>query len=305
MSTVNSPYAFRLDEFNLNGMVETLTPEIVNDTATEWTSYRDQFGYGVTYSSFLTFAGTSIGFASGRVTGGTVNAVLFIDDANEAYRPMFTMTGIQLSSTAVVAAVRTASADDDMALFSWALGGADAISMSAGSDYMRGFGGNDVMNGWSGADWLGGDQGNDRLDGGSGDDRLFGGAGRDVLDGGSGADRLVGGAGRDILEGGEDRVRDTFVFNVLSDSRAGTVRDVIHDFVHAIDRIDLSGIDADTTTAGNQHLAFSNSARAHSVWVTDVGEDLVLRADVTGDRAADFEIRLTDVAAFGAGDLLL
>lgn len=66
---------------------------------------------------------------------------------------------------------------------------------------------------------------NDMLIGGRGDNRLDGGAGDDILSDGRGEDRLTGGAGRDIFVIGADGVTD-----------------VITDFRHTEDRIDLSGV---------------------------------------------------------------
>ncbi|CAN5156257.1 hypothetical protein BH10PSE7_BH10PSE7_09340 [soil metagenome] len=75
---------------------------------------------------------------------------------------------------------------------------------------------------------------NNTLWGFANDDRLFGRFGDDVLIGGMGQDGLIG--------GGE---RDRFVFNTLAESGPTfSTRDVIVDFSHLADVIDLSGIDA-------------------------------------------------------------
>ncbi len=73
------------------------------------------------------------------------------------------------------------------------------------------------------ADLFGG-AGNDTLTGGRGHDRLFGDSGDDLLSGGAGNDTLYGGAGRDL-----------FVID-------GSSRDVIGDFTHGEDSIDLSAL---------------------------------------------------------------
>jgi Ca2+-binding RTX toxin-like protein len=77
--------------------------------------------------------------------------------------------------------------------------------------------------------------------------------GRDTIFGGAGDDTLIGGAGRDSLRGGDGL--DVFDFNASSDS--GAAPDVVADFqkgtrLEAGDKIDLSSIDADPTTLGNQ-----------------------------------------------------
>lgn len=81
-----------------------------------------------------------------------------------------------------------------------------------------------------------------RLEGAGGDDTMTGGSGADIIVGGAGSDRLTGG-------GGADR----FVFNFTSESAwASTNRDTITDFQKGLDRIDLSGIDANVQLGGNQ-----------------------------------------------------
>lgn len=80
--------------------------------------------------------------------------------------------------------------------------------------------------------------------------KLTGLAGNDTLSGGGGADTLIGGAGRDVLTGGAGD--DVFDFNTASDLSAIASRaDIITDFRKG-DKIDLSGIDANTQIAGDQ-----------------------------------------------------
>jgi len=92
---------------------------------------------------------------------------------------------------------------------------------------------------------------------------LVGGAGADMISGGGGADLLAGGFGA-----------DTFVFAAASDS-APTARDVILDF-GAGDRIDLSGIDANTALAGDQGFTLNNQ--------TGHAGDMAFFYDAQGDR---------------------
>ncbi|WP_210529664.1 calcium-binding protein [Rubellimicrobium arenae] len=90
---------------------------------------------------------------------------------------------------------------------------------------------------------------------------LEGGLGRDKLLGSSGADRLVGGAGGDELTGGAGA--DRFVFRAQGDSPwQSNDHDVIKDFQRGVDKIDLSGIDANQHLSGNQ--AFDTLI--HSTW---------------------------------------
>ena len=99
---------------------------------------------------------------------------------------------------------------------------------------------NDTITGDGGINTLFGEAGNDVIVGGAGGDFIFGNAGNDTLTGGAGQDSMTGGAGA-----------DTFVFTDTTDTPHATP-DLILDFVHGTDKIDLSAIDADTGTAGNQ-----------------------------------------------------
>ena len=94
------------------------------------------------------------------------------------------------------------------------------------------------------------------ITGGAGADHLTGGLNADTINGGGGDDIITGGRGGDTLTGGPGV--DTFHFNGPLDSTVAAP-DLITDFTHT-DRIDLSAIDADTTTGGDQ--AFHMGATA-------------------------------------------
>jgi Ca2+-binding RTX toxin-like protein len=83
------------------------------------------------------------------------------------------------------------------------------------------------------------------LMGGAGNDLVSGRGGDDYVDGGSGSDFIYGGTGADTLVGGLDA--DRFIFTSLDDSKftGGKPQDVITDFQHGQDKIDLSGLDTD------------------------------------------------------------
>ncbi|WP_321447921.1 VWA domain-containing protein [uncultured Cohaesibacter sp.] len=203
--------------------------------------------------------------------------------------------------------------------------GNNILNGLVGNDKLFGYKGNDRLNGGDGADRLDGANGNDILDGGNhndalfggnhndtlygrnGADSLFGGNGNDILQGNLGADRLNGGNGMDRMFAGVDNVRDVFDFNTVLESRVGAaVRDKIFQFDRGEDKIDLSGIDANTSAAGNQAFAFTGHvAKAHSVWWVDTGTDVVLRGDNNGNNVADFEIQINDIGGLNAGDVIL
>lgn len=197
-----------------------------------------------------------------------------------------------------------------------------------GNDTMIGLGGDDTLNGWFDNDNLIGGAGQDSLNGGDGRDVLLGGLDNDTLEGGDGNDQLrgdagqdwmSGGLGRDILIGGEfiggvavgDNQTDTFFYHDIAESAVGgSTRDTIRDFEVNIDVIDLSGIDADQSTAGvDDAFTFIGT----SAFTGTVGElrffntalSTVVRADVDGDGNADFEILMNGVLALDAGDFVL
>lgn len=303
MATITSKIAFTLDSFNLNQLVEDTDYLTMENEMTPWSDYPDQFGYGVDFSTFIAFGGDAIQFANGKVTGGTVNNVMLIDDANESYKTLIELDGLSISATQAVKAVQTVSGADDLKLLKSAFRGADSFVLSNKNDVMSGFNGNDTMSGKNGRDALSGDGGKDTLYGDGSNDTLSGGAGNDRLHGGKGADQLTGGAGADMLFGGMDGQRDVFVFTSASESKAGQ-RDTIQEF-QSQDDIDLRGIDANGDMAGDQAFGFGSKAASHAVWTVDAGKDLLVRADVTGDGKADLEIKVMGVDQLLASDFLL
>ena len=143
--------------------------------------------------------------------------------------------------------------------------------------------GNDTVIGGIEDNALAGNDGDDNLDGRAGDDHLIGGAGADILTGGAGQDSLLGGDGA-----------DHFIFALTTDSAAGAA-DVIGDFATGLDVIDLSGIDADTVTDGDQAFVFIDAAAfglvAGQLRLVDNGAGMAeLSGDVDGDGIADFAV---------------
>ena len=129
------------------------------------------------------------------------------------------------------------------------------------------------------------------LSGLDGWDFLFGYGGNDSLWGDAGNDTLYGGAGADMLRGGTGA--DWFVFESAADTTDGVLHDHVMDFSSAEgDRIHLSGIDANSTVAGNQAFtyigagAFSGTAGQ----LNYVGG--FVQGDTNGDRVADFMIEV-------------
>lgn len=162
------------------------------------------------------------------------------------------------------------------------------------------------------ADNLRGDASANTLSGGGVSDRLYGRAGDDVLDGGAGADALYGNRGADTMTGGDNDRRDRFIFFNANESEAGAGnRDIITDFHHGEDRIEISRLDADLTQGFKQQFEFIGQ----SGFSGDAGElryqqfngsnMTLIQADLDGDRVADFEIELSGIVALDAGDFLI
>ncbi|MFC3174836.1 VCBS domain-containing protein [Novosphingobium bradum] len=173
--------------------------------------------------------------------------------------------------------------------------------------------GNDSIYGNNGEDLLYGGSGNDLLDGGAGFDTLYGGSGDDRLIGKEMHDLLIGGSGNDTITSGLGLGADRIAYLSLDDGA-----DVITDFVHGglqADLIDLSAIDADSGTAGDQAFAWSGTvATAHGVWFEYVAgasnPDGSLGAtfvhlDATGDALADLSIQLVGNVGLTAADFIL
>jgi Ca2+-binding RTX toxin-like protein len=145
-------------------------------------------------------------------------------------------------------------------------------------------------------------------------DSLQGGAGNDILGGNLGADRLTGGLGRDTLTGGSQA--DVFAFNAVLESTVGAERDIVTDFqgagVAGGDLIDLRGIDANVSLAGDQAFAFIGVGAfsgAGQVRIVASGGDTIVAGNIDADLAADFEIQLNGVnlalTPLQIGDFLL
>ncbi|MGZ0189423.1 MAG: M10 family metallopeptidase C-terminal domain-containing protein, partial [Alphaproteobacteria bacterium] len=195
------------------------------------------------------------------------------------------------------------------------IGGNRTVTGNDVDNVLNGAAGDDDLRGGGGEDLIQARFGDDRLDGGDGDDRLIGQGGLDTLTGGEGNDLLVGGGGDDELTGGGggDRLigaagADLFIYETASDSGLGPRNyDRIFGFnANDGDRIDLSAIDADTTTIADDPFAFveSFSGAAGQLIVEQQGARIMLRFDIDGDGAHDGEI-LVQAQAVAAEDLIL
>lgn len=169
---------------------------------------------------------------------------------------------------------------------------------------------------WGGihTDFVVGSLSGDFISGMEGDDDLFGVIGVDILLGDAGDDTLGGGADRDLLTGGTGI--DTFDFGKTEDSATTKTRDTITDFVHRQDKIDLSGIDADVSSAthaglvGDQAFKFIASQHFHGVagelrYVYTPAGNTMIYGDVNADAKADFVLELLGKPVISGIDFVL
>ena len=222
---------------------------------------------------------------------------------------------------------------------------ANAISGLAGHDFIKGLAGNDTLNGNDGGDFFTGGGGNDRINGGNGIDLVnyadlatavtvdlrgdaaadtdtarrgtetdtltgiegaIGSSRNDTFLGDGGANWFQGGNGKDIFTGGAGR--DLYDYNLTDASPVGANRDVITDFAHLTDDIDLMGIDANTTVAGNQAFRFVGTAAlsgAGQVGYFTSGGNTIIRMSTDADAASEGEIQLTGIKTLTAVDFYL
>jgi Ca2+-binding RTX toxin-like protein len=250
---------------------------------------------------------------------------------------------IRTNSWGFAVELRGGAGDDVLATGTTVSGSdADTLSGEAGNDQLDGGVGDDVLRGGAGADVLAGAGGTDtasyysgttgilvslasgsgsggeaqgdtlsgieNLSGSQGSDSLYGNAGANVLQGWNGNDLLVGRAGKDTLTGGAGA--DRFQFTTIGDSVVGADADRITDFSHAQgDRIDLAGIDAKFTVAGDQAFSFIGTAAFSGVagqlhYWHDAGRTII-SGDVNGNGTPDFNIILTGTINLVAADFVL
>lgn len=289
-------FAFDYSRLNFNLLLQGTERYFDDDSPEtfEGTVYPDMFWFdsveGNTMTSFA-WCGPGLTASGDSLTGGTVTAIRqeFMPDLSvDEYSPVWMLFDFSRDAMTLWNAALTPGTRDDFSLFAAAMAGNDTVRMGAGNDVVRGYAGHDTMSG---------NGGNDRLLGDAGNDTIQGGAGADVFDGGTGKDLLSGGAGRDVFD-----------FDTVAESGlAATRRDVVADFVSGVDRIDLSGIDANTAMDGNQ--AFRGTLIAPSATFTLAGQlrlsGGILYGNTDTDADAEFSIALTGVASLSGADLVL
>jgi len=140
-----------------------------------------------------------------------------------------------------------------------------------------------------------GGAGVDVITGSSATNTLTGNAGNDLISGLGGTDKIIGGIGADTLAGGGGA--DDFVY-VAANNSIGQL-DVIKDFVHGLDDINIATIDANGAVTGNPAFVFRGSsaftgAGAEVRFVQNVTNNVTnVLFDIDGNQISDMTIRLT------------
>lgn len=139
---------------------------------------------------------------------------------------------------------------------------------------------------------------------------LGGSAVNNVLVGNDAANSIYGLGGRDIMRGGLGV--DTFVYLFNSDTgKTALTRDLIQDFTHLTDKIDVAAIDANGAVAGNNTFVFQTVKGAAFTHVAGLlhylalGANTLIEGDLNGDAVADFQIELTGTITLTAADFVL
>lgn len=192
--------------------------------------------------------------------------------------------------------------------------GGDHLSSSLGASLIGGEGddflfdvggrasggaGDDFLTGRNGATLVGG-AGNDDLTSEYGVNLLLGGAGDDLLNCANAGGTMNGGLGKDVLYGTAAFGLSTPVTFQFDETARHGVDEI--GYMEANDTIDLSAIDADVNTAGDQafHTVSAFSGHAGELVVKTGGPYDRILMDTDGDGAADISIRVEPYHGFGS-----
>ena len=129
------------------------------------------------------------------------------------------------------------------------------------------------------------------IEGSDADNVLTGGNGSNEIDGGAGNDTIRGNFGSDTLIGGTGA--DTFVWIGINESRL-SAPDLVADFESGIDKLDLRGIDARASIAGNQDFVLDTNGdfAQGEIRLIDHGTFLMLEANTDLDPAVELAIQI-------------
>lgn len=162
--------------------------------------------------------------------------------------------------------------------------GPTVAAATAGLKTIAGTAGNDTLQGKDGAEYI---------KGGDGQDWISAGAGNDVIEGGTGRDYLTGGAGA-----------DTFVYRSFDPGRG----DLIYDFVHGVDKVDLAELPGAPSLA-NGWTWLGTQTFTGDPWQLryQTGTDGLthVQVDRDGDMKADLDIEFSGSHSFTTADFIL
>ncbi|MCC1494055.1 calcium-binding protein [Cognatishimia sp. F0-27] len=185
------------------------------------------------------------------------------------------------------------------------------VTGSVWNDTIIGNDGDNVLKGQRGDDFIEALGGDDTISAGGGNDTIWGGAGNDVVFGDNSASvTFIGGPGADRYESRVVGGADTFIYQSLDDSGTNLLEaDRIIRFSRSDDRIDVSAIDADPTTPGDQAFviveAFTNTPGELVLDEKMNDGRLYQRAlfDGDGDGAHDMAIFTLSLGAFDTPEI--
>lgn len=149
--------------------------------------------------------------------------------------------------------------------------------------------------------------------GNSSANEIAGNKANNILKGGGGGDDITGNGGRDKMTGGTGA--DDFDFDKVTDSgKTKSTRDIITDFKHGIDTLDIEAIDANGSAKGHGRFKFVakegakfTGVKGQLIWDQQdnpgKSRDMtIVSADINGDKKVDFQIELTGLVKLTIGD---
>jgi Ca2+-binding RTX toxin-like protein len=143
---------------------------------------------------------------------------------------------------------------------------------------------------------------------------LIGNSAANTLSGFDGNDSLIGGLGQDRLRGGSGA--DHFLFRSANEiGKTHQTSDLILDFKHLTDKIDLHLIDASTRKSGNNAFVFIANQNFHKITGElrtemhnesgTVHDVTYVSGDTNGDGAADFRLEIAGLKILSQTDFIL
>ncbi|MBL0371224.1 hypothetical protein JJB09_04210 [Rhizobium sp. KVB221] len=332
MATFNAYKSFDLQSIDMSWLVDNFYSRSVKESSNDiidGITYEDKADIfandgssylGLRYYGNMTF-GTGL-----WETGGTVSLIVSVatDSTLSFDEIVWSMGNVEISAIDLEAALLTPNTFDEHDLIRAALAGDDDVNLSDYMDIFDGMGGDDLINGGGGDDQLNGDDGDDTINGGSGNEFIDGGSGNDFVSGDvgldslygdSGQDIMLGGSGKDTMSGGEDNDEFRFTSQLDSGNKASTA-DIITDFKHRFDEIDVHEIDASVIRGGENAFIWRGTGAISTSTHGEIrfqkfnnagssNDYTMIYFDTDKDKASEFLIKLTGLEKLDAHDFIL